>query len=147
MLDFEILGRIIADEEEGFKNSEQIKFLCDSQDNYEQAESSEGSNKMRDFMEVLLVAVKKNIINEKRNVLQEAGLKPVIIDLDVFALMNAAQLTADLSRMGTIALIDLGDSFTHINIIQDGKMGYTRDIPVGGDYCTKMLMSKIQSPF
>jgi type IV pilus assembly protein PilM len=147
VLDFEILGIIRADEEEGFKNSEQIKFLCDSQDNYEQAENSEDSNKMRDFMEVLLVAVKKNIINEKRNILQEAGLKPVIIDLEVFALMNAARLTKDFSSMGNVALVDLGDSFTHISIIQDGAMSHTRDIPIGGGYLTNTLMSKLKVPF
>ena len=147
VLDFEILGIIRADEEEGFKNLEQIKFLCDSQDNYEQVENSEDSNKMRDSMEVLLVAVKKKIINEKRNILQEAGLKPVIIDLDVFALMNAARLTKDFSSMGNVALVDLGDSFTHISIIQDGAMSYTRDIPIGGGYLTNVLMSKLKVPF
>jgi type IV pilus assembly protein PilM len=147
VFDFEILGIIRANEEKGFKNSEQIKFLCDSQDNYEQAENYEDSNKMRDFMEVLLVAVKKNIINEKRNVLQEAGLKPVIIDLDVFALMNVARLTKDFSSMGNVALVDLGDSFTHISIIQGGEMSYTRDISIGGEYLTNVLMSKLKVPF
>ena len=98
-------------------------------------------------MEALLVAVQRDLIVERTNVLLEADLKPAIIDLDVFALMNAAQLSADLSTMGTIALIDLGDSFTHINIIQDGAMGYTRDIPIGGGYLTNMLMSKFKVPF
>lgn len=146
-LDFEILGTIRGDEEEGLRKTDQIKFFCDSQDNNEQVENSEDSNKMRDFMEILLVAVKKNIINERKKILKEAGLKPVIIDLDVFALMNAARLTKDLSSMGNVALVDLGDSFTHINIIQGGAMGYTRDIRIGGGYLTNVLMSKFKVPF
>jgi Tfp pilus assembly PilM family ATPase len=93
------------------------------------------------------VFIKKIKIDERTDILQEAGLKPAIIDLDLFALMNAARLTNDLSSMGTIALIDLGDSFTHINIIQNGVIGYTRDIPVGGGYLTNMLMSKFKVPF
>ena len=104
-------------------------------------------NKEEKMMEALLVAVQRGIIDERTDILLEAGLKPAIIDLDLLALMNAARLTNDLSSMGTIALIDLGDSFTHINIIQNGVIGYTRDIPVGGGYLTNMLMSKFKVPF
>ena len=112
------------------------------------SESSDETDKVdKDMTEILLVAVHKEVIDERTDILIEAGLKPAVIDLNVFALMNAAQLTNDLSTMGTTALIDLGDSFTHINIIQDGKICYTRDIPVGGGYCTKKLMSKFQVPF
>ena len=144
-LDFQILGTINADKEEDSENSEEPKPTDDSsQDN---DELKENSNEGGEMMEALLVAVQRDIIDERTNILLDADLKPAIIDLDVFALMNAAQLTADLSTMGTIALIDLGDSFTHINIIQDGTMGYTRDIPVGGGYLTNLLMSKFQVPF
>ena len=143
-LDFQILGAIDTDEDEESENSEESESADDSQDNDEQKEDS---NEEGEMMEALLVAVQKEVIDERTDILLEAGLKPAIIDLDVFALMNAAQLTTDLSTMGTIALIDLGDSFTHINIIQDGTMGYTRDIPIGGGYLTSMLMSKFQIPF
>jgi type IV pilus assembly protein PilM len=99
------------------------------------------------MMEALLVAVQREVIEERTDVLLEAGLKPAIIDLDVFALMNAACLKKDLTAMGATALIDLGDSFTHVNILQKGSIGYTRDIPIGGRYCSTMLMSKFQVPF
>lgn len=143
-LDFQILGAVDTDKDEESENSEESESADDSQDNDEQKEDS---NEEGEMMEALLVAVQKEVIDERTDILLEAGLKPAIIDLDVFALMNAAQLTTDLSTMGTIALIDLGDSFTHINIIQDGTMGYTRDIPIGGGYLTSMLMSKFQIPF
>jgi type IV pilus assembly protein PilM len=99
------------------------------------------------MMEALLVAVQRDVIDERTDVLLGAGLKPAIIDLDVFALMNAARLNKDLTAMGATALIDLGDSFTHVNILQKGSIGYTRDIPIGGGYCSTMLMSKFQVPF
>jgi|FLOH01.1.fsa_nt_gi type IV pilus assembly protein PilM len=147
-LDFQILGTISAGEEKESRDSGESEFEGESQDD-EHKEDSEDSNDEAEgeMMEALLVAVQKDVIDERTNILLDAGLKPAIIDLDVFALMNAARLTNDLSSMGTIALIDLGDSFTHINIIQDGAMGYTRDIPVGGGYLTSMLMSKFQVPF
>ena len=99
------------------------------------------------MMEALLVGVHRDVIDERTDVLLGAGLKPAIIDLDVFALMNAARLNKDLKAMAATALIDLGDSFTHVNILQKGSIGYTRDIPIGGGYCSTMLMSKFQVPF
>lgn len=143
-LDFQILGAAEADEESEI--SEESEFTGESQENDEQKEGSNEEPAV-EMMEALLVAVQKEVIDDKTDILLDAGLKPAIIDLDVFALMNAAQLTNDLTSMGTVALIDLGDSFTHINILQDGAMSYTRDIPVGGGYLTSMLMSKFQVPF
>jgi len=94
-----------------------------------------------DTMDILLVAVQREMIYNRTDVLIDAGLKPVIVDLDVFALLNAVSLSHDLSEMGAVALIDLGESFTHVNIVLDGVTAYTRDIPVGGGYCTRRLMS------
>ena len=145
-LDFQLLGTVTTEETEESDNSKSSEFNEESQSNDSQQEDS-NEEADEEMMEVLLVAVQRAVIDERTDILLEVGLKPAIIDLNVFALMNAAQLTNDLSSMGVTALIDLGDSFTHINIIQDGTMGYTRDIPVGGDYCTKMLMSKFKVPF
>jgi type IV pilus assembly protein PilM len=98
-------------------------------------------------MEILLVAVQKEMIYNRTDVLTDAGLKPVIIDLDVFAIENAANMVMDLKSMGAVALIDLGESFTHINIMMNGVTTYTRDIPIGGGYGTRRLMSKFEIPY
>jgi type IV pilus assembly protein PilM len=148
VLDFQILDKINANNEETPEDSVNSEEST-STDNSSQRndEQKKESNEEGEMMEALLVAVQRGIIDERTNILLEAGLKPAIIDLDLFALMNAARLTNDLSSMGTIALIDLGDSFTHINIIQNGVIAYTRDIPVGGGYLTNMLISKFKVPF
>jgi type IV pilus assembly protein PilM len=127
-LDYQVLGKVNGN---GSQPKEQIP--------------SEGEESA--MVEALLVAVQRDVIDERTDVLLGAGLKPAIIDLDVFALMNAARLNKDLTAMGATALIDLGDSFTHVNILQKGSIGYTRDIPIGGGYCSTMLMSKFQVPF
>jgi type IV pilus assembly protein PilM len=46
--------------------------------------------------------------------------------------------------MGSVALVDLGHSFTHLNILIDGVSTFTRDIPVGGAMCTQKLASRFQ---
>jgi len=145
-LDFQLLGTVKVEKAKESDSLQGSKFNEESQNNDPQQEDSDEETD-GEMMEVLLVAVQRAIIDERTDILLEAGLKPAIIDLNVFALMNAAELTNDLSSMGITALIDLGDSYTHINIIQDGTMGYTRDIPIGGYYCTNMLMSKFKVPF
>ena len=145
-LDFQLLGTVKVEKAKESDSLQGSEFNEESQNNDPQQEDSDEETD-GEMMEVLLVAVQRAVIDERTDILLEAGLKPAIIDLNVFALMNAAELTNDLSSMGITALIDLGDSYTHINIIQDGTMGYTRDIPIGGYYCTNMLMSKFKVPF
>lgn len=110
-------------------------------------EEEENEHDKTDKMEILLVAVQKEMIDNRVGVLSDAGLRPVIIDLDVFALVNALSNSRDLTQMGTAALIDLGASFTHLNIIQDGLTAFTRDIPMGGHVCSQKLMSQFGVPF
>lgn len=138
-LDFQIMGPVNG-------NGGKLEGQEKDAENEESDDPSEESSD-EPMVEALLVAVQRDVIDERTDVLLEAGLKPVIIDLDVFALMNAARLNKDLTAMGATALIDLGDSFTHVNILQNGSIGYTRDIPIGGGYCSTMLMSKFQIPF
>ena len=133
-LDYQTLGRVNGN-------------LSPQEEQEKKSSDEDSAEEDPSMMEALLVAVQRDVIEERTDVLLEAGLKPAIIDLDVFALMNAARLNKDLTAMGATALIDLGDSFTHVNILQKGSIGYTRDIPIGGGYCSNMLMSKFQVPF
>ena len=151
-LDFQILGPVNGspnksktDETDGKNETNEKTPTDENEGSDEPTDENEGSD--QPMVEALLVAVQRDVIDERTEVLLGAGLKPAIIDLDVFALMNAARINKDLSAMGAIALIDLGDSFTHVNILQNGSIGYTRDIPIGGGYCSTMLMSKFQVPF
>lgn len=100
-----------------------------------------------DKQEILLVAVQNEIIDSRSNVLTAAGLKPCIIDLDVFAIVNAISISRNLKDMGSVALMDLGGAFTHLNILMDGVTSYTRDIPIGQDACTTQLMAKYEMEY
>ena len=106
-------------------------------------ESAENGNKM----EVLLVAVQREIIDSRTEILLEAGLKPVLMDLDVFAVMNAVGLSAEMDRAGAVTLVDLGDSFTHIHLVNGGVSYFTRDFKTGGCQCTDKLQSAFEVPF
>lgn len=88
--------------------------------------------------DVLLVAVKKDKINDYVNLVKEAGLEPVVMDVDAFALANMYELNYDIAA-GITALLNIGASVMNINILKDGASIFTRDITVGGNRYTEAL--------
>ncbi|MDH3207420.1 MAG: type IV pilus assembly protein PilM [Gemmatimonadota bacterium] len=82
-------------------------------------------------MQVLLVAAKRELVDNKVGLLQDAGVNPVIIDIDAFALHNAFQHNYPDSSDGIIALVNVGHETTNVNILEDGIPILTRDIPFG----------------
>ena len=88
--------------------------------------------------DVLLVAVKKDKINDYINLVKEAGLEPVVMDVDAFALANMYELNYEMEP-GATALLNIGASVMNINILRDGISIFTRDITVGGNRYTEAL--------
>ena len=82
-------------------------------------------------MEVLLVAAKRELVDNKIGLLQDAGVNPVIIDVDAFALHNAFEHNYPDSLEGIIALVNVGHETTNVNILENGVPILTRDIPFG----------------
>jgi type IV pilus assembly protein PilM len=88
--------------------------------------------------DVLLVAVKKDKINDYVNLVKDAGLEPVVVDVDAFALANMCELNYEMEA-GITALLNIGASVMNINILRDGVSIFTRDITVGGNRYTEAL--------
>jgi type IV pilus assembly protein PilM len=82
-------------------------------------------------MQVLLVAAKRELVDNKVGLLQDAGVNPVIIDVDAFALHNAFEHNYPNSTYGIIALVNIGHETTNVNILESGVPILTRDIPFG----------------
>ncbi len=82
-------------------------------------------------MEVLLVAAKRELVDNKVGLLQDAGINPVIIDVDAFALHNAFLHNYPEAQEGIIALVNVGHETTNVNILESGIPILTRDIPFG----------------
>ena len=84
------------------------------------------------FMEVLLVAAKKESINDYVDLAKLAGFDPIVIDVDFFALCNAYEATYGLTGKENIALMDIGAGKAAMNVLYQGVPIFTRDIPIGG---------------
>jgi type IV pilus assembly protein PilM len=89
--------------------------------------------------EVLLVAVKREKITNYAEVLQQAGVVPVVMDIDAFALENAFEVSYEPLPDLVVALLNIGASIMNINIIRGGEPLFTRDVSVGGNQYTDAL--------
>ena len=82
-------------------------------------------------MSVLLVAAKRELVDAKLRILSEAGLEPSIVDVDAFALHNAFELNHPEAMRGAVALVNVGNEITNVNVLDNGVPILTRDLAVG----------------
>jgi type IV pilus assembly protein PilM len=82
-------------------------------------------------MSVLLVAAKREVIDLKLNILADAGITPSIIDVEAFALHNAFEHNYPSALSGLVALVNIGNETTNVNLLEDGVPVLVRDIPFG----------------
>lgn len=94
-------------------------------------------------MDVLLVAVKKDMINDYTSVAAEAGLKPVVVDVDAFAVQNAFETAYGIPQDETVVLINAGAAVVNINIVARGITSFTRDITLGGNLFTEEIQKQL----
>ncbi len=123
------------------------------------SENPETEGAHQDTMTVLLAACRRDLIEERLNWIQNKGLTPVGINLELFALANAWELAgpAPITPQGeseegdeksynneaeegvgsstgerTVALVDVGSGRASINVLVDGETCFSREIPIGG---------------
>lgn len=98
-------------------------------------------------MNVLLVGAKKEIINERVQLLADAGLKPTVVDVDSFAVENAFELNYPINEIDHAVLVNVGASVTNINIIKGPVSVFTRDISIGGKSYTEEMQKILRISF
>lgn len=98
-------------------------------------------------MEVVLVAAKKDKIQNHTNVISMAGRNPEIVDIDAFALQNVYEANYIQVPHATVALLNIGASLMNINITKGGMPLFVRDVSVGGNQYTDILQKELQLNF
>jgi type IV pilus assembly protein PilM len=91
-------------------------------------------------MAVLLVAAKRELIENRMSLLADAGLTPAVIDVEAFALHNAFEHNYGAAREGMVALVNIGQETTNVNLLMAGAPVLVRDIPFG----TRRLREALQ---
>ncbi len=99
-----------------------------------------------DMVDVLLAASRKENVDERVDVLEQAGLKAEVVDVGAFAMENAFALLQDqLPRSQdeqTVAIADIGSTMTTLNILHEGRTIYTREQGFGGKQLTEEIQRR-----
>lgn len=94
-------------------------------------------------MEVVLVAAKKEVVADYVQVVRDAGLTPVVVDVAAFSSMNAFEVNYNTEPGETCVLINVGAAISNINIVRDGVSLFTRDVTIGGNAFTEEIQKQL----
>lgn len=107
-----------------------------------------GANEFNpNLMEVLLVAAKKDIIDGYAEAIKGAGLIPVIVDVDSFALETMYEENYDFEQTDVAVIVNIGASITNINVVKNGTSIFTRDFTLGGNAVTEAIQNQLGVTF
>jgi type IV pilus assembly protein PilM len=115
---------------------------------------SDSETKDEGHMAVLLVACRMQTLEEQIQWVLSEGLKPIAIDVDVFALANAWELCGlpdeEIEPEGgapeqdrATALVDVGAVRTSINVLSKGESCFSREIGIGGHDMTQAVARRL----
>jgi type IV pilus assembly protein PilM len=100
-----------------------------------------------DMMDVLFVAAKRELVDEYASAVRNAGLKPMLIDIDVFSLETMYEVNYPDAPESIVALVDAGASMINVNVIKDGMSIFARDISMGGRQLTERIQREFNVSF
>jgi type IV pilus assembly protein PilM len=94
-------------------------------------------------MDVLLVAARKEHLQMYLELVEDCGLRPVVVDDDALAVLNAYESNYEVDPSRVTGLINIGHDVTNITYLVDGLFTGTRDVSTG----TREIANAIQKEF
>jgi type IV pilus assembly protein PilM len=83
-------------------------------------------------LDVLLVAAKRDRIDDRAGIITQTGHRPAVLDIEAFALANAYQMNYPERTDPLAALVHIGRGVTIVCLLEKGEPVFTRDISIGG---------------
>jgi type IV pilus assembly protein PilM len=98
------------------------------------------------MMRVLLVAAKNEILESRLELLHGLGVRPAVVDVDIFALYNAFEANYDMADYKGAALLNVGANTTSATFVFDGKFHSARDLSISTDHFSERLQKELNLP-
>ena len=95
---------------------------------------------VRGTTEVLLIAAKKDRIGARTDLVLRAGARPVVLDVEACALVNAYLASLDAPPNDRTLLMHAGRASTIVCLLEGGELVFTRDLALGGVSYTDALV-------
>jgi type IV pilus assembly protein PilM len=96
-------------------------------------------------LQVVLVAIKSDLLEALNSTVEAAGLRPVLVDVAPMALYNAFRYNYD-GGEGCSLLIDIGARTTNLIFAEQDKI-FSRSVPIGGASITSALAREFNESF
>ena len=97
-------------------------------------------------VEVLIAASRKEKVEDRVAAAESAGLKALVMDVESFATQTACEMVAqqlpNAGREQTIAVVDIGASMMHINVLHNSQSIYMREQTFGGNQLTQEIQRR-----
>jgi len=96
-------------------------------------------------IQVVLVAIKSDLLDEINGAVEESGLRTSIVDVATMSLYNAFRYNySDLG--GCSLVVDIGARTTNLLFVESGKI-FSRSVPIGGSSITVAIAKEFNEPF
>jgi type IV pilus assembly protein PilM len=97
-------------------------------------------------VEVLIAASRKEKIEDRIAAAEVAGLKAIVMDVDLYASQAAFELMRgqfpDDGKDQNIALVDIGATLMNVNVLRNGQSIYMREQPFGGNQLSQDIQNR-----
>lgn len=93
--------------------------------------------------DVLLVAVKKTVIDTYVDSIEDSGLKAKIVDVDYFALQNLYEANYPVNPGEAVAIVDIGAGSLKVVVVHDAVPVFTKDSAIGGRNLTAEIQKNL----
>lgn len=95
-------------------------------------------------VEVLLSAVKRDVLESVIAIVEDAGLKATVVDTDFFALHHVFEASYPEKAQDSVALIDIGANSMRIVVTDAGSPVFTKDAALGGRTLTAEIQKHLK---
>jgi type IV pilus assembly protein PilM len=102
-----------------------------------------GDNGTRTSLDVLLVAAKRDRVDDRAATIAQTGRRPAVIDVEAFALANAYEMNHPDRTDPLVALVHIGRSTTIVCLLEHGDLVFTRDIAIGGQLHLEAILHEL----
>lgn len=103
-----------------------------------------------DFDDLLLVACRKEYVDDRVAALDLAGIKVEVVDVEAYAVARAFRLVGEslgLDQGSVVALLDIGAASTSLTVLHDDDVVYSREQAFGGKHLTQEIQRRYGMSF
>ena len=93
--------------------------------------------------DVILVAVKRAVLEGYMTCIEDSGLKAKVVDVDLFALQNLFEANYSQNSDQAVAVVDIGASAMKVVVVHAGVPVFTKESAIGGKNLTTDIQKSL----